>query len=202
MSERSDAQLAELSRLSGRGRAVTERRLRAIYEGGDDLVRGEAARFLFTWQSSRSLNLADEWLAQRPEQGVFTWIVICYALTSYADTYDRFAALFARTDLTDANLDVLVDNFASWAQFRDEDPRHKQALAIIASYLEHSSPQVRWTAAFSLGSLRATEYRPQLVQLEADKSLTPYGYVSRVARNAVRAIDGEQDVDLHDASSP
>jgi HEAT repeat protein len=148
------------------------------------------------------LKLADEWLAQRPEQGVFTWIVICYALTSYGDTYDRFSSLFARTDLTDANLDVLVDNFASWATFRDADPRYKEALAIIASYLEHSSPQVRWTAAFSLGSLRGSEYRRQLVQLQADRTLTPYGHVSGVARNAVRAIDGEHDVDLHDASSP
>ena len=191
-----------LSSLNSRGRERTERKLREIYAAGDAGVRAEAARFLVSWQSSRSLTVADEWLEQRPEHGAFTWIVICYALTSYGDTYDRFTSLFARTDLSDDDIDVLVDNFASWAAYRDKDPRYRDALAIIAAYLEHASPEVRWTAAFSLGTLRATEYRERLLRLCEDKTMTAYGYVSGVARSAVRAIDGEEGVDLHDASCP
>jgi hypothetical protein len=191
--------IAELGRLNPRGRANTELRLREIYATGDADVRVAAAHFLLLWQSSRSLAVADDWLAQSPDYPIFVRMVTCYATTSYADTYDRFMALFARTDLSADEVDVLVDWFGSWAEHRNRDPRYKSVLAHIATYLDHESPEIRWTAAFRLGCLRASDYRERVVRLEKDKTLTAYGYVSAVARNAVRAIDGELDVDMHDA---
>lgn len=191
--------LAELGRLNVRGRTNTERKLREIYAAGNADIRVAAADFLLSWQSSRSLAVADDWLAQSPDYPIFVRMVTCYSTTSYADTYDRFMALFARPDLSVDEVDVLVDWFGSWAQYRDRDPRYKSVLAHVASYLEHKSPEIRWTAAFRMGCLRATDYRERLVALEKDKTLTAYGYVSAVARNAVRAIDGERDVDMHDA---
>lgn len=191
--------LAELGRLNPRGRAKTEHKLREIYATGDADVRVAAAHFLLEWQSSRSLAVADDWLAQSPEYPIFVQLATCYTVTSYADTYDRLMALFGRTDLSVDEVDVLVDWFGSWAEFRNRDPRYKSILAHISTYLEHESPEVRWTAAFRMGCLRATDYRERLVALENDKTLTDYGYVSAVARNAVRAIDVERDVDMHDA---
>ncbi|MCC7435589.1 MAG: hypothetical protein IT363_12960 [Methanoregulaceae archaeon] len=191
--------LVELEQLNPRGRAKTERKLREIYAAGDADVRVAAAHFLLEWQSSRSLAVADDWLAQSPDYPIFVRMVTCYATTSYADTYDRFMALFARTDLSADEVDVLVDWFGSWAEHRNRDPRYKSVLALIATYLDHESPEIRWTAAFRMGCLRATPYRDRLVELEKDKTLTAYGYVSAVARNAIRAIDGERDVDMRDA---
>lgn len=191
--------IAELGRLNPRGRAKTERRLREIYAVGDADVRVAAAHFLLEWQSSRSLAVADDWLDQSPDYAIFVRLVTCYAVSPYADTYDRFMALFARTDLSADEVDVLLDWFGSWAEFRNRDPRYKSILALIATYLDHKSPEIRWTAAFRMGCLRARDHRDRLVELEKDKTLTAYGFVSGVARNAIRAIDGEQDVDMHDA---
>ena len=76
-------------------------------------------------------------------------------------------------------------------------------LTLLASFLDHPSPEVRWTVIFSLAKLRATEYRAEISHFVEDRTPTQYyGYVSGVARNALRVLDGDEDVDLWDAKSP
>ena len=188
--------------LSIRGRSKTEARLRELYARANDDDNGEIARFLSEWKSKRGLKVADDWMRDNPPIGAYCQILWRYALCDGMETVDRFLTQLKRDDLDDDRRDDVVDRLSDLINLRPRHARYQECLAVIAEHLRDKSPEVRWTAAFSLGKLGAKEYRDELVALAEDKTNCRYGYVSAVARSAVRLIDGELDVDLHDASEP
>lgn len=190
-----------LQKLSDRGRQRTEALLRKAYEEGNEALKIEAARFLFTWNSSRRFVLADEWMAQGPTEGVFDWIAVCYELAPGMTAHGRFLRLFERPDLTDVMTYCLIDRFGSYMECRRGMAR-REAIAIIARFGDHLSPEVRWTVAFRFATLRAKSQRGLLRRLTLDTEKCAFGFVSRVAKNALAFIDGDEDINLHDAREP
>jgi hypothetical protein len=188
----------ELETLSPRGRARTERTLRKIYLGANEALRGETARFLYTWKSARRFDVAADWMAAGPDENAFHWILECYCLAPGWTKYDRILALFEAPNLSDNNVDDLIDQFGSCAQF-SRGARRRKAIEIVASFHDHRSPAVRWTTAFRLATLGATEYRHLLVEMTGDDAKCNYGTVSAVARRALLRLDGETvDVGRYD----
>jgi hypothetical protein len=200
LSER-DRQLdSELRHLNPRGQAVTERKLRAIYAEASDHLRGEVARFLRAWRSKRGDQLADEWLAGPLAPGVVHWALSRFNFRDRNSTIDRDLALAARTDISDRDVDDLVDNFSSFLW--PGEPRHEECVAFVARYLSHPSGEVRWTALFSLGKFPITSCRSEYERLTDDTTLTRYGYVSGLAKKVLHLMDTDDEVDLYDTREP
>ena len=117
-------------------------------------------------------------------------------------TADRFLSILARKGLTDRKRDDAIDLFSDCITFCDRHARYSEFLQVIADHLDHPCPEVRWTAIFSVAKLNATQYRGRLATLREDRTKSEYGYVSAVARNGVKRLDGDEDVDLWDATTP
>ncbi len=188
--------------LKVRGRHRTEARLRELYAAADDNGKGDLARFLVIWKSRRGLNVADDWIESDAPQDAFHHLLVRYALCDGIKTADRFLRILERDDLSNDMRDDAVDGFSDCIDGRARHPRYQEFVAAIARHLEHPCAEVRWTATFSVAKLRAEQYRDQLVTLQEDQTKTRYGYISGLARNAVRFIDGDDEVDLHDATQP
>lgn len=188
--------------INPRGRQHTERKLRQLFDSGDPESQRQAAAALVHWRSKRGLLLADEWLATDPDYPVFFDILWRYNMDGW-QTFDRFKALITSGRLSDEKLDTALDKFSDLLQFQNRKPEYQEGLALLASFLDHPSPEVRWTVVFSLAKLDAKAYRAEISRLVEDRTPTQYyGYVSGVARNALRLLDGDEDVDLLDASTP
>jgi len=185
----------QLQALNPRGRARTERALRRIYSQANEDLQTQTARFLYTWQSTRRFDVADDWMATCHLTGPFHWILVCYCLARGRDNYERVVKLFDRKDLSDGQIDTLIDQFGIYLYFA-RAARRRSALKIIASFYDHASPEVRWTTAFRLGTSRATEYRGLLVTLAGDSTKSGYGKVSVVAQQALKYLDGDETIDI------
>ena len=194
--------ILETARLNPRGQASTERELRRIYDSGDEVARVAAARFLYSWRSKRGYELANEWFDEEASPAVLDWILVRYSLVDGWPTFDRFKSLLVDPKLPPELVDCVVDRFSDLIHYGNRNPRYKEGLQLIARQLSHPSPEVRWTAIFSLAKIHAANHRDQIARLTTDEAKSAYGYVSRAAKNALRHLDGEPDVDLHDASSP
>jgi hypothetical protein len=188
--------LREIESLNPRGRLATERRLRAIYSAGSEDVRTMASVFLYKWKSPRALVVGDEWIREPHDIQVFSHVIMRYSLEGLK-AFDWFTTLAKRPDLTDAEVDILIDWF--YGTLGHRGPRLQEGLDFIANYLTHPSGEVRWTAIFCLAYTK--EYRNRFEELASDATLTRYGFVSGVAKQALRALDG-LDHDLYDARLP
>lgn len=188
--------------LKVRGRNRTEARLRELYSQADGEHKGEIVRFLSMWKSKRGLRVADDWMNDDPGDSAFRWILTRYSLCDGITTADRFLSILARKDLADRKRDDAIDTFSDCITFCDRHARYREFLQVIADHLDHPCPEVRWTAIFSIAKLNAKKYRDQLAALREDRTNTEYGYVSAVARNGVKCLDGDEEVDLHDATTP
>lgn len=187
--------------LNPRGRSRTEAALRHAYGNGDESVQVAAARFLVYWTSSRRFELADEWLAQSPSERVFDWITACYETAPAGLADNRFLRLFERSGLTDVMTHCLIDRFGSYMEHRRGALR-RTAIDLIAVFGDHPCPEIRWTVSFRLATLRANDYRDLLERLAQDNEKSSFGIVSRVSKNALAFLDGNREVNLHDASEP
>jgi hypothetical protein len=199
----------ELAKLSNKGRGATERRLRALYEEAEGGAKVEIARFVGGWRSERANSLADEWidevLASPEREDAIGRNLLFYLLPPRRIHNDRrdletWHSLLDRPNLPVWALDVIIDIFPCIGR---REPRRSKAIERLAGYLDHPSPEIRWTAIFRLATIQATQARDRIAALTADRTKTRhYGYVSRVAKNALRFLDGDYEVDLHEARNP
>ncbi|MBX7135647.1 MAG: HEAT repeat domain-containing protein [Fimbriimonadaceae bacterium] len=188
--------------INPRGRQNTERKLRQLFDSGDPEAQERASSALIAWRSKRGLVVADEWLAANPGVQTFSNTLWRYVMDGW-QTFGRFKGLITNGTLSDEKLDDTLDKFSDLLQFRDRKPQYREGLKLLASFLNHPSPEVRWTVIFSLAKLRATEYRDEISRLVEDRTPTQYyGYVSGVARNALRFFCGDEQVDLWHAKEP
>jgi hypothetical protein len=188
--------------LNVRGRSKTEARLREMYAEASEEDKGNVAHFLFQWKSKRGLRVADDWMNEDPPYSAYDSILVRYSLCDGMQTVDRFLSQLDREELDDHRRNLALERFSDLIDYRQRHPRYHECLAVIARHLTHAYAEVRATAACRLGLMRAAAYREQLSALLQDKTKCCYGYVSAVARNAVRMIDGDDDVDIYDASEP
>ena len=190
-----------LDHLRGLRSAHVERELRVAWAaGGQDKI--EAAKFLLNWKSPRGGTLAAEWLNEEMPFEAFVGLLHRLALVEGIEAFAHLESLIGRGGLGEVELDYALDNLSDMMQFCQGDPRYAKGLRILANHISQASPAIRWTVVFSLGKLGATEYRSLIEAACQDKGHCDSGYVSAVARNALRIFDGDVDVDLHEASEP
>lgn len=190
-----------VDRLNPRGGAATERAVRALYRDAVGWERGVVAAFVCGWRSYRAEAVAAEWIEEclLDPDGVFQFALLLLAgPCNVSRDIQRWFDLLARPNLPDWAIDTLCDNFPCDGR---RHPRYCEALLRLAGFLDHPSPEVRWTTVFRLACLRATEMRDRIAKLTADETKTKYyGYVSAMAKVAVRMLDGDDFVDLYYAS--
>lgn len=185
-------------RLSSRGQERTETELRKIYANGNNSTRHDAAQFLLNWNSSRAVAVAKDWLDEKPPAPLFSRLLLACSRMRNQESLEFHRALLKRSDLTDEELDTVLDSFSFPAQFT-RGQRGRDAMDEIATYLDHPCPEVRWTALFHLAG--DTRFREKIQSKTFDTVLCRYGFVSGLAKQVLRMQNGE-DVDLHDARFP
>lgn len=203
----------ELAKLSKRGRAATERRLRALYNEAKGCAKVEVARFVGGWRSGRANALADEWIDEvlsDPEgkdksfyptgHNQLFFLLPPRQIHNIRRDLETWYSLLDRPNLPVWALDAIIDNFPCIGR---REPERSEAIERLAGYLDNPAPEIRWTAIFRLATIQATQARDRIAALTADRTKTRYyGYVSRVAKNAVRFLDGDYETDLYEARYP
>ncbi|RYG38118.1 hypothetical protein EON81_04575 [bacterium] len=151
------------------------------------------AVFVLGWKEVRAVRFAEAWLKERPTGSVCNLITLRLGKRPWR-ALPLFLEELARADLPDRDRDNLIENLYGILYRVESHPRHPEGERALVDHLHHASPEVRWTAVFCLAYRK--EYREQIETLVTDETLARFGYVSRIAKNALRIIDGEPGLDL------